>query len=225
MVTNNEVIDLAVSVLDAVEDLELPAERVLTLVPDERHARGGLIQDTDWNSAHPSLLHEPTGSSQMVTVGIRGGPDVVAVCLVRDGPDFRPTELDLLAEIQPLLSAMDRHLRRMRTWRASLPESADPPGESVQSAGLTGRETEALLLLSQGLTAAAAARRMCCSISTVNKHLGNVYRKLGVTDRLEAVLEAQRRRLITVTQAPVARVFGASQGANTSTDAELVGAR
>lgn len=286
MVATQEVIDLAVSVSDAVEDLESPAERVLALVRDTVHALGGLVQDTDWQSgttrllssgyepaaveqieqieqvsatrreagpftlthargdlapataqqvmggwltwcgsAHRSFRHEDTGRSQMFTVGIRGGPDVVALCLVRDGADLGPPQSGLLAEIQPLLAAMDRHLRRMETSRASLPASPEPPGDSVRSAGLTSRETEALLLLSQGLTAAAAARRMSCSVSMVNKHLGNLYRKLGVTDRLEAVLEAQRRRLLTVTQPPAAQAFAGGQGAKPSTDAALVVAR
>ena len=42
------------------------------------------------------------------------------------------------------------------------------------------------------LTAAAAARRLSVAEGTVHKHLQNVYRKLGVRDRLGAVLRAQQ---------------------------------
>jgi DNA-binding CsgD family transcriptional regulator len=62
--------------------------------------------------------------------------------------------------------------------------------------GLTAREFDVLLCLSQGLTARAIARRLGCSVRTVSKHCENLYRKLGVNDRLRAVLDAQQRGLL-----------------------------
>lgn len=178
------------------------------------HARGELAPATiqeamggwlAWHrSVHRAWLQEVTGWPNVVAVGIRGGPSILALCLSRAGADFRQPELDVLAEVQPLLAAVDRHLSRMRACRASIPESDADAAGLPRQAGLTGRETEALLLLSRGLTAAAAARRMSCSVSTVNKHLGNVYRKLGVSDRLDAVLVAQRLGLVTVATRPPA---------------------
>ena len=52
------------------------------------------------------------------------------------------------------------------------------------------------MMLAEGLTASAAARRLGCSPRTVHKHIGNLYRKLSVRDRLQAVLEAQQRGLL-----------------------------
>ncbi|WP_407661348.1 LuxR C-terminal-related transcriptional regulator [Frankia nepalensis] len=46
------------------------------------------------------------------------------------------------------------------------------------------------------MTAGATARRLAISERTVGKHLERLYRKLGVTDRLTAVLRAQRLGLL-----------------------------
>jgi DNA-binding CsgD family transcriptional regulator len=51
----------------------------------------------------------------------------------------------------------------------------------------TARELLILDLGSRGLTAAAIARRLATSPRTVHKHLENLYRKLGVSDRASAV--------------------------------------
>ena len=52
---------------------------------------------------------------------------------------------------------------------------ADWPGPDR---GLTPRESEALVLLAQGLTNRAIAKAMYVSVDTVKTHLRNVYRKL-----------------------------------------------
>ncbi|MBB4691639.1 helix-turn-helix domain-containing protein [Paractinoplanes abujensis] len=61
---------------------------------------------------------------------------------------------------------------------------------------LTPREHAILELLAQGFTARAMARRLGVAPATVSKHLQNVYRKLGTSDRLVTVLTAQRLRIL-----------------------------
>ena len=61
---------------------------------------------------------------------------------------------------------------------------------------LTDRELAVLHLLVEGCTAVAMAHRLGISVRTVQKHLEHVYRKLGVCDRLRAVLAAQRSGLL-----------------------------
>ena len=62
---------------------------------------------------------------------------------------------------------------------------------------LTSRELAVLHLLVEGCTALAMAHRLGISVRTVQKHLEHVYRKLGVGDRLGAVLTAQRTGLLS----------------------------
>ena len=52
--------------------------------------------------------------------------------------------------------------------------------------GLTRREVEVLRLVSTGMTNRAAARTLWVTSETVKFHLTNVYRKLGVGNRVDA---------------------------------------
>lgn len=57
---------------------------------------------------------------------------------------------------------------------------------------LSAREREVLGLLLEGLPNKLIARRLQISEKTVKTHLTNVFRALGVTDRVQAVLWAER---------------------------------
>ncbi|MGH2732242.1 MAG: LuxR C-terminal-related transcriptional regulator [Actinomycetota bacterium] len=61
---------------------------------------------------------------------------------------------------------------------------------------LTPREREVLELLSDGLSARQVARRLGLSERTINTHVANLYRKLGVSNRVQAVREAIRLGLV-----------------------------
>ena len=52
---------------------------------------------------------------------------------------------------------------------------------------LTEREKEILELLSEGLLDKEIADKKCISIDTVKKHVGNIYRKLHVNNKVEAI--------------------------------------
>jgi DNA-binding NarL/FixJ family response regulator len=65
------------------------------------------------------------------------------------------------------------------------------PGPELK---LTAREQEVLDMITDGLPNKLIARRMGISERTVKAHLTNVYQRLGVTDRTQAALWAQRQR-------------------------------
>jgi DNA-binding NarL/FixJ family response regulator len=62
-------------------------------------------------------------------------------------------------------------------------------------AGLSQREREVLALLVEGLTNKLIARRLGISEKTVKSHLTQIFRELGVTDRTQAALWAERHGL------------------------------
>jgi ATP/maltotriose-dependent transcriptional regulator MalT len=67
--------------------------------------------------------------------------------------------------------------------------------ESV-SAQITPREYEILHLLDEGLDNKALARRLMVADSTIRTHLRNIYRKLEVNSRIQAVNRAREVRLL-----------------------------
>lgn len=67
---------------------------------------------------------------------------------------------------------------------------------SGRGEALTPRQLQILTLCAAGLSNQAIADQLFLSLSTVKTSLANVYRKLGVTDRTQAVLEGIRRGVI-----------------------------
>lgn len=71
-------------------------------------------------------------------------------------------------------------------------------GDRPESSGtrLTARETEVLALLGRGLRIGDIASALTLSTHTVADHVKAIYRKLDISSRAEAALEASRRRLL-----------------------------
>ena len=65
-----------------------------------------------------------------------------------------------------------------------------------ESEKLTNREIEVLEQLSKGLKYSNIADNLCLSTKTVRKHVENIYGKLQVHNKLEAVAKAKNNRLI-----------------------------
>ena len=61
---------------------------------------------------------------------------------------------------------------------------------------LTPREQEILRLMSDGLPNKAIASRLSISERTVTTHVANIYAKLHVNNRVSAIQEAMRRRIL-----------------------------
>jgi two-component system, NarL family, response regulator len=68
--------------------------------------------------------------------------------------------------------------------------------EYPERSELTGREVEILELVARGLSNKEAARAIGRMDETVKIHLKNIFAKLGVADRTEAVTVALARGLI-----------------------------
>ncbi|MCW0214765.1 MAG: LuxR C-terminal-related transcriptional regulator [Pseudonocardia sp.] len=100
---------------------------------------------------------------------------------------------ELAARIRQLLSGLDHQVRAYASALRAV-EAAAPDVASTVS--LTPRERSVLTLLSEGMTAGAIGRRLGIAERTVHKHLERCYAKLGVADRLSAVLHAQRLGLV-----------------------------
>ncbi|MEZ5559562.1 MAG: response regulator transcription factor [Pseudomonadales bacterium] len=109
-----------------------------------------------------------------------------------DAPSVSKAIHDLLAGGSPISTAIARHLLR----RFRVPEAA---GETVEPAvSLTPREREVLDLVARGCSNAEIGDLLQLSFHTVNSHIKNIYRKLAVRSRSEAVFEAVQQGLIQI---------------------------
>jgi DNA-binding CsgD family transcriptional regulator len=139
----------------------------------------------------------PVGADEQLSIPYRlSGNAYRAFVLAQTGEDYSGEDVELARRIQPLLAALGKQC-------ALLQGNADP-----NPAGLTGREQAVLHLLREGCTARAIGHRLGISARTVHSHLANVYRKLGVNDRLQAVMVAQRLGLSDAPAEPSERPMG-----------------
>ncbi|QTD36697.1 response regulator transcription factor [Polaribacter batillariae] len=76
------------------------------------------------------------------------------------------------------------------------PKILEQKNEELEEIKLSKRETEILIQLSKGLNYNEISDNLIISPSTVRKHIENIYKKLQVHSKMEAVMKAQKRNLI-----------------------------
>ena len=80
--------------------------------------------------------------------------------------------------------------------RGAIPVNTDQAADEGEPVSLTPRETTILDLIARGDSYGGVARTLSVSVGTVQTHAKNIYAKLAVHSRGEAVFEAQRRGLL-----------------------------
>jgi DNA-binding CsgD family transcriptional regulator len=127
---------------------------------------------------------------QLVFLTIRNRLEMGGYVVTRSGTDFPDTTLELARAVQPVLTAV-QHV---------LPAERRIEPEAAERAGLTRAETDVLAQLAAGLSAQSIARIRRVSPRTVRKQLENIYRKVGLHDRLQVVAYAEHVGLIHAAQ-------------------------
>ena len=118
--------------------------------------------------------------------------------LLKDGsPEYIGTSiLDMLDGGSPVSPPIARYLLK----RFQGPTADTALTQNVPVPHLSEREHEALTLIVKGFSYAEAARLMGVSTHTVTTHVQNVYRKLEVHSRGEAVYEALQLGLVKLNE-------------------------
>jgi DNA-binding NarL/FixJ family response regulator len=102
--------------------------------------------------------------------------------------------LDLRAGGAPMSPVIARMV--LAKVRGGKKEAAPAAAEGADSASLTKREAAILDLIAQGDSYGEVAKLLSVSVGTVQTHIKNIYGKLAVHSRGEAVFEAHRRGLL-----------------------------
>ena len=132
----------------------------------------------------------------------------VVICTMFEDPGYVRELLEIGVSAYLVKSASAEHL--IGAIRAAVfdPEGANvivgmPRAMLEEAKGgsrsvLSARETEVLVLVSRGLSNRQVAQALHLSEATVKRHLANVYPKMGVQSRGEAVRKALSEEWITV---------------------------
>ncbi len=115
------------------------------------------------------------------------------------GEDCMPI-LSLVMETQSLSSEAHNFLNKLLKTLVSSSGKVWPTKEEMEklsaSASISIREREILQLLSEGYSNREMSKKLSVSESTVKTHLGNIYSKLNVNSRMQAVSLAKQLKLV-----------------------------
>jgi len=102
--------------------------------------------------------------------------------------------VDKAAPIEELIEAIKKSALSPHNFSArKLTEAISARNNGV---GLTARELEILEILPTGDTVTEIANRLFISVSTAKTHLASIYRKLGASNRVQAINAARRAGLL-----------------------------
>ena len=98
---------------------------------------------------------------------------------------------NLLARVEALLRRSKWKEEKAITANTRISVSSDEPIDE-----LTNREKEVLSLVAKGVSNQAIAEKLYVKEVTVKTHLNNIFKKLNVTNRTQAVLLAMQLTII-----------------------------
>ena len=173
---------------------------VLTLL-DQHSIRPRLFRVSSYAELR-NLLPYTRCDTLVVDIRVAGyGREFDESSLRRQNPGLPIITLDA-AELPtvPEGNSTDRLLRAMRLIapQTEMITCAVPAAKAPAMADLTARQREVLFLLRQGCTTREIAAALAVAVPTVKSHLRALYRQLGASNRVEAVIKAPRGNLYLV---------------------------
>lgn len=142
-----------------------------------------------------SMVVTMFGDEEHVVNAIRAG---ATGYLLKDGPaqDIGDAIMDMLDGGAPISPGIARFLlKRLKTVNDD--NRTKQPVDGIELPKLTKREKEVLLPVAKGFSYAEIADMLNVSVHTVTFHIRNIYRKLAVGSRGEAVYEAMQMGILS----------------------------
>jgi DNA-binding NarL/FixJ family response regulator len=136
---------------------------------------------------HPSV--------KVVVLGAFADPDLIRSALDRGASAF------IVKTVNPLdIPSAFRQAHEETVYHALGASGA--PEDTLRAAGLTDREITMLKAVARGLSNKAICHELWLAEPTVKYHLGNLYRKIGVPNRLAAASFAHSHGLSGMDETP-----------------------
>jgi DNA-binding CsgD family transcriptional regulator len=150
-----------------------------------------------WSVSDPALTFFPT-AALAPQMAARGGGSIVSITTMAAeigmvGAAAYGASTAAVAGLTRAWAAEFARGQRPRQRRLPGPhhDLGDRARGQVDEHGLSRREREVLLLVSEGLTNAQVAERLFLSPNTVSTHVSRILRKLGVSTRTQAAAKAR----------------------------------
>lgn len=136
-------------------------------------------------------MAEPIQSFDMRTQSKAGKPLWLSISILAAGTNGKngAVTIHLFRDV-----TATRELLSLVHERLSAPAPGTAPSEAAST--LTRRELEVLRLMAGGTNTALAAEKLHVSPATIRNHVQNIFGKLGVHSRLEAVAYATKHRML-----------------------------
>lgn len=141
------------------------------------------IRENNDRKTIPIIMLTALDKEQQQVSGLKFGADDYIV---------KPFTLpNLLARVEALLRRSKWRTENNQTIPANLSFASDEPINT-----LTSRETEVLSLVAQGANNSEIAEKLFVREVTIKTHLNNIFKKLNVSNRTQAVLLAMQLKII-----------------------------
>jgi len=182
--------------LERVEDIEVvgvthSGAQVIPLV--ERRRPDVVALELGLRTADGQSCVEVLGSDfpdvKVVVLAALAGPELIRAALATGARAFITKNINPLDIPSAIRQAYDGSVYHVFA-------SASGPDDALRDAGLTEREITMLKSLTRGLSNKAISEELWVTEQTVKFHLGNLYRKLGVPNRLAAATFAHNHGVI-----------------------------
>jgi len=144
-------------------------------------------------------VRERFPSHALLAMGANADPTMISRALFVGADGYVDKNVDPVDFLGAILKVADREMVLQGPVAAAVGQIAD----SIElrrdlDVRLTGREREVLAVAAEGLTARQIATRLGVRERTVTTHLGRIYGKLGVGNRLSAIRMAARSGMVSV---------------------------
>lgn len=131
---------------------------------------------------HYKAVFGGSGVADILSIPVGAGETVARVLVCRDGEGFSDDEIDAARILQPVVTGCLRQTQVMEQLRS------DPLSEeAMRERGLTAREAQIFSRLASGATSQAVGQELGISVRTVEKHVQNIYARIGARNRSEAI--------------------------------------